>query len=74
MPPKKQDEIDINALPPMKPITVGLRFDCGRSRALKLQAMLKEARSFQRNVTREEIVAFCKEKGLYVDPASLTDK
>lgn len=74
MPPKQKDEVDINLLPPMKHMTVGLRFDCGRERSVKLLNLLKDRRSFQRNITRDEIIQFCKEKNLYVDPNSLTDK
>lgn len=73
MPPKK-DEIDLNALPPLKHLCVGIRIEAGKARTAKLQNLLKECKSFQKNVTRDEIIAFCKERQLYVDPATLTDK
>lgn len=46
MPPKNKDEIDINLLPPMKHMTIGVRFECGRARANKLMTLLKDCRSF----------------------------
>lgn len=73
MPPKK-DEIDVNALPPLKHLCVGVRIESAKGRAAKLNNLLKECKSFQKNITRDEIIAFCKEKQLYVDPATLTDK
>ncbi|CAD8207264.1 unnamed protein product [Paramecium octaurelia] len=73
MPPKK-DEVDLNALPPLKHLCVGIRIEAGKARAAKLVSLLKETKSFQKNITREEIINFCKEKQLYVDPATLTDK
>lgn len=61
MPPKK-DEIDVNALPPLKHLCVGVRIESAKGRAAKLNNLLKECKSFQKNITRDEIIAFCKEK------------
>lgn len=36
--------------------------------------MQKNSKSFQKNITRENIINFAKEKGMYVDPSALTDK
>ncbi|CAD8197924.1 unnamed protein product [Paramecium octaurelia] len=73
MPPKKE-EIDLNALPPLKHLCVSIRIEAAKSRATKLLNLLKTCKSFQKNIQRDEILAFCKEKQLYVDPATLTDK
>lgn len=73
MPPKKE-EIDLNALPPLKHLCVSIRIEAAKSRATKLLNLLKSCKSFQKNIQRDEIIAFCKEKQLYIDPTTLTDK
>lgn len=45
MPPKK-DEVDLNVLPPLKHLCVGIRIEAGKSRAEKLLNLLKECKSF----------------------------
>lgn len=45
MPPKK-DEIDMNALPPMKHMCVGIRIEAAKGRAAKLSNLIKECKSF----------------------------
>lgn len=45
MPPKK-DEIDMNALPPMKHMCVGIRIEAAKGRATKLSNLIKECKSF----------------------------
>lgn len=39
MPPKK-DEIDVNALPPLKHLCVAIRVEAGKARASKLLKLL----------------------------------
>lgn len=41
MPPKKQEEVDVNLLPPWRTMVSAIRFDCAKSRAEKLGELLK---------------------------------
>ena len=76
MPPKKKDEeIDIASLPPWLHVICGFSLNMKKTRAQKmLEKMRAVPKSFQRTIHREEIIAYAKEKGLYVDPNALTDK
>ena len=78
MPPKKpakDEEIDLSTLPPWLHIVVCLSLQMKKGRALTILEKLKTApKSFQKNITREDIVSYAKEKGLYVDLAALSEK
>lgn len=57
MKPKKQDEVDLSTLPPLISLLASIKFDCRKDTSLKLTELLKTyVRSFQKNLTREEIV------------------
>ena len=75
MPPKKKEEIDISQLPPFTFNLLTLQSLLHPSRTTKLLAHLRSsALSFLRFLSREDIIQTCKEKQLYVDPNSLTEK
>lgn len=78
MPPKKpakDEEIDLSTLPPWLHVIVCLSLQMKKGRALSFMEKLKTApKSFQKNITRDDIVLYAKEKGLYVDLAALSDK
>ena len=78
MPPKKpakDEEIDLSTLPPWLHIIVCLSLQMKKGRAMSLMEKLKIApKSFQKNITRDDIVTYAKEKGLYVGLATLSEK
>ena len=77
MPPKKQkdDEIDISTLPPWFAVNCVLKCQGKKTRMQSFLNLLKtHPKSFTRNITREEIIEFAKEKGLYTDPNTLNEK
>jgi hypothetical protein len=76
MPPKKkqEEEIDINTLPPWQALICSLNFETKKSRADKFLQRLHTQFSFQKNISRNDIINFAKDKGMYTDPATLTDK
>lgn len=76
MPPKKKDEdVDLSTLPPWLHLTAFFSFKAKKSRAAAFTALLKASpRAFQKTISREDIVNFAKEKGLYTDLALLTEK
>ena len=77
MPPKKieKEEIDISTLPPWQSILVTFAFLQKKGRAEKIiDLLLNKPKSFQKNISRIDIINFAKEKGLYVDPNNLTEK
>lgn len=76
MPPKKkEEEIDLSTLPELKTLSalILIRGKKGRAQQL-LQRIYKEADKTMSRVKRSEILDHAKEKGIYVDPSSLTDK
>lgn len=76
MPPKKkEEEIDLATLPPWTSknamvVCSGLK---GRSTTI-LEVLKKEANKYVKFVSRNDIVEHAKEKSMYVDPNTLTDK
>ena len=76
MPPKKKDEeVDLASLPPWLRVICAFSLNMKRTHALKLLEKMRTApKSFQKTIHRDEIVAYAKDKGLYVDPAALTEK
>ena len=74
-PKKKEEEIDINSLPPCA--TLNALFLCrGRKeRANNLLELLhKTGEKYITKVTKAEVLEHAKEKNIYIDPNSLTDK
>ena len=54
---KKPDDVDLASLPQIISLLASIRFDCRKNTATKLTDLLKNyARSFQKNLTREDIV------------------
>ncbi|EAR91082.3 hypothetical protein TTHERM_00430030 (macronuclear) [Tetrahymena thermophila SB210] len=77
MPPKKQkeEEIDISTLPPWFPVNCVIKCQGKKQRMQNFLNLIKQhPKSFQKNITREEIIEYAKEKGLYTDPNSLNEK
>ena len=78
MPPKKtekEEAAELSALPPWASVCASINFCTRRKYATKLREKLKnKPLSFQKIVTRDDIVNFAKEKGFYVDPNNLTEK
>lgn len=77
MPPKKQkeEEVEVTSLPPWYPVNCVLKCEGKKSRMQSFLQLLKsQPKSFQRNISREEIIEFAKEKGLYTDPNTLNEK
>lgn len=76
MPPKKkEEEIDLATLPPWVSRNAMLVCSGMKGRANTILDMLKkEPNKYVRYVSRNDIVDHAKEKGMYVDPSTLTDK
>ena len=77
MPPKKakDDEVDLASLPPWLHVICAFSLHMKRTRAQKLFEKLRATpKSFQKTIHRDDIIAFAKDKGLYVDPNTLSDK
>jgi hypothetical protein len=76
MPPKKkEEEIDINTLPPWQNLKFMILFNCAKRYGDLIKNFLNDRpRDFQRNITRTDVINFAKEKQMYIDPATMTDK
>lgn len=78
MPPKKtekEEAAELLALPPWSSVCASINFCTRKKFTTKLKEKIKsKPLSFQKIVTRDDIVNFAKEKGYYVDPNNLTDK
>ncbi|EGR30654.1 hypothetical protein IMG5_126590 [Ichthyophthirius multifiliis] len=74
-PKKKEEEIDLQTLPPWQSLNCMIKFQGKKERMqILINNLLTQPKSFQRNITREEIIEFAKEKGLYTDPNTLNEK
>ncbi len=76
MPPKKKDEeIDLSTLPPWLSVVINLKMDISDERQKyieeRLQNLIKES---LRIISRDDIVNYAVEKGLYINPEMMTDK
>ena len=76
MPPKKKDEeIDPALLPPWLGMIVRFSYECSIENSEKVQEALTNANfEAKKVITRNDIINYGKEKGLYVDPNQLTEK
>ncbi|KRX02221.1 hypothetical protein PPERSA_04843 [Pseudocohnilembus persalinus] len=77
MPPKKkqEEEIDISQLPEWFAINCVFKFESKKERADKLIKQISEKPlSFQKNISKNDVIQFATEKGIYVDPNTLTEK
>lgn len=78
MPPKKNnkdDEVDLASLPPWLHVVCSFSLHMKFTRAQKLFAKLRSTpKSFQKTIHRDDIIAYAKDKGFYVDPNTLSDK
>lgn len=76
MPPKKkEEEIDLSSLPPYNLMTVRLLPKTRAQLVPKIVDTIAESRrSFFKVVSRDEILNWAKEKGLYADQNAITEK
>lgn len=76
MPPKKkEEEIDLASLPEVQSMNVVVLVRGKKSRAEDiLRNIHKEAEKYLFRVKKNEVLEHAKEKNIYVDPATLTDK
>lgn len=76
MPPKKkEEEIDLSTLPECKSLNIFLYAKGKKERAKKLLSKIDN--KFEKiifHVKKAAILDHAKEKGIYIDPESLTDK
>jgi hypothetical protein len=74
-PKKKEEEIDLSTLPECRSLNALLLVRGRKARAAAiLQRLQKECEKWTDRPKRSEVVDHAKEKGLYVDPSSLTEK
>ena len=76
MPPKKKDEdIDPATLPPWLPVSVRLNYECSKDNAVRISEIINSANfEIKKVITRNDIINYGKEKGLYIDPSQMTEK
>lgn len=74
-PKKKEEEIDLSTLPECKSINVIILCRGRKARAVAIQQRLqKECEKFLTRVRKSEVLDHAKEKSIYIDPNTLTDK
>jgi hypothetical protein len=76
MPPKKKDEdIDPALLPSWQSVVVRMNFECSKDNADKVADLIHQSNfEIKKIISRAELIAYGKEKMMYVDPTQLTDK
>ena len=76
MPPKKKDEdIDPATLPPWLPVSVRLNLECSKDNATKISDIVNNANfEIKKIISRNDIINYGKEKGMYIDPSQMTEK
>ncbi len=74
-PKKKEEEVDLATLPECRSLNAIILVRARKERALALlQRIQKECEKWIDRLKRSEVIDHAKEKGLYIDPSSLTEK
>jgi len=72
---KEVEQLDLSTLPPWFGMNCIIKFDTKLSRAENiLHQLIHNPKSFTKNINREDIINYAKEKGLYIDPNTLNEK
>jgi hypothetical protein len=65
----KDEVIDINTLPPWAALNCIVKYEGHKERGKRFfERLYGRPKSFYKRITREDVLNFAKEKGLYVDP------
>lgn len=72
---KKDEEIDINLLPPWMNLKTMLLFNCPKNKADLVNKFLQDRpREYQKQISKTDVINLAKEKQMYIDPLTMTDK